>query len=149
MNIEEFLRHQESASVEMQAIVEAVADNPSKVRITPYRQGQGCNCSDAIELDKQDVEDIEVTQGSAWCCGRQFKIANVKIRSTARLPVADVLARSMSRDIGAPPRPPPCDQDSEPCCHCNEEYGWCIRSGRPRAQCYRELQACMKTCLGV
>ncbi|MEV0388724.1 cupin domain-containing protein [Nonomuraea sp. NPDC050643] len=88
----------------LQSIVEAVADRPDHVRITPYAVGAGPLRSYAFVVPKDAVESVTTTGDRDTCCGKNSPVVEVTFADPILNDVLQQLGRAFPR--GATRRSP-------------------------------------------
>lgn len=151
MKIDEYLtQHRETP---FEAVIEPIADDPGRVKITPALAGSRCLCDASLVLDKEHIADVEPTPRTVTCCGKLRRIVRVTLRAEARIPATDVIAR-MVEDGSAGARRGHDPTDPEVC---QEEAIWqfkvctnsCRNSPDPaacRAHCRNRLAQDLESC---
>lgn len=142
MDVEEFLKKQHDEGIEILAILTRVPEKPHRVKVTPYSKLGGCQCLRAFELDMKQIEHVEPTGITSFCCGTFARVAKVTIHRETSIPFTDVLAMMSTNERRRQ------DDPEEPCSYCNEAYGRCKDRGGTEYDCMKALQACLADCLG-
>ncbi|MFD0853484.1 hypothetical protein ACFQ07_14700, partial [Actinomadura adrarensis] len=74
------------------SIVEAIADRPDHVRVTPYTTGAGALHSFAFVVPKDAVESVTTTDESHTCCGKKLPV----VETTFADPILNDVLRQLS-----------------------------------------------------
>ena len=114
MNLEEFLESQSSTSASdshFTATLEPVPEKPAEIKVTPFREDQGCGCASSFELPKAMIHAVTPTGKFHFCCGKRLEVVVVEFTEHASIPVAELMRRSLRRDDhphvhGGSPFPP-------------------------------------------
>src|SRR5262252_3255069 len=131
MKVDEFLKSQEDAGLEIVATIQAVRAKPDRVKLTPYSAGASCQCGSSFELNKSDIEAAEPFGRAIWCCGKQLRPAKVTIRRAATLLVSDVISSMID------PHKTPLEHCFD---RCEDDLDGCRQSGDP--DCEKEYEDC-------
>jgi hypothetical protein len=98
MDLEEFLEAQ-GATVAGEgrflATVEAIADRPEDVKVTPYAPGSGCGCSSALDVPKRMIREVRPTGEHHLCCGKRLAVVEIEFAEDAAIPVAELMRRAI------------------------------------------------------
>ncbi|MEU4546180.1 hypothetical protein [Nonomuraea dietziae] len=81
------------------SIVEAVADRPDHVKITPYAVGAGPLRSHAFVVPKDAVESVTTTEESHTCCGKKSPVVATTFADPILNDVLRQLSRAFPRDV--------------------------------------------------
>ncbi len=92
----------EQSKVATLATVEAVADKPELVRVTPWIPGRGCACRFALTISKRDISKLVLTENRHHCCGKVQRVVEVSFEEGSVLAIADLFADLSSRAASAP-----------------------------------------------
>jgi len=91
INVDDLLDMQ--ASRPNLATIQAMADDPERVKVTPYVPGDGCCCGSAFEIPKTFIQSVRLTGNTTLCCdGKQLQIVEVEFAADSSIPVAEVFA---------------------------------------------------------
>ena len=90
MGLDEFLKSQSSG---ITATLEPIADKPTEIKITPYRDDHGCGCSSSFELPRNMIRSVIPTGKYHFCCGKRLEVAVVEFTENASVSVADLMKR--------------------------------------------------------
>ncbi|GGS72824.1 hypothetical protein GCM10010156_34650 [Planobispora rosea] len=105
ISIDDLLANQEQPQG-IRATIEAVADQPGKVKVTPYLPGGGCQCAVSVVLPKEAIESLTTTDEDHWCCGKRLSVVQVNFADPT---LADVVRQftdpSRQRATGSLPGP--------------------------------------------
>ncbi|MFC4115143.1 hypothetical protein [Nonomuraea zeae] len=91
ISVDDLIAQQEQQG--LPSIVEAVADRPDHVKITPYAAGAGPLRSYAFVVPKDAVETLTVTEESHTCCGRRTPV----VETTFADPILNDVLRQLSK----------------------------------------------------
>ena len=95
MSLDDFLDHQgeQDQGDGFQATLEAVPDEPTLVKVTPFHGEHGCGCSSSFELPRKAVKSITPTGNYHFCCGKRLEVTVVEFTKDAAVPVTSLMAR--------------------------------------------------------
>lgn len=77
LSVEAFLGMQREAGESITAIIEPVANDDSRVKVTPYAPSGGCMCHAALTVLKTAIDSVTVTDESHFCCGERHTVVEV------------------------------------------------------------------------
>ncbi|MEO7362548.1 MAG: hypothetical protein ABI120_19615 [Gemmatimonadaceae bacterium] len=91
MPLDDFLSAQGSGFT---ATIEAIAEKPMYVKVTPWRESGGCGCASSLELPRDAIKSVKGTGQFHFCCGKRLEVAVVDFNDDASIPLADVLEKA-------------------------------------------------------
>ena len=91
MKVEEFLEAQQNRSSRLRATLERTADDPPKIKVTPWIPDMGCLCSQSFFVSFDVIADVTPTKDTHVCSGKMLLVAEVNFVSGAQIMLADVL----------------------------------------------------------
>jgi hypothetical protein len=96
ISLEEFLS--EEANETFLCTLEKVADDDTKIKLTPFiNEQEGCGCSSALILSKDLIESVSPTENSHLCCGKKHKVVEVFFKEGASIKVEDILKSTIEK----------------------------------------------------
>jgi hypothetical protein len=78
VSVDGLLESQGAEDGSLLATIEAVADDVTRVRITPFVAGSGCSCEQAITVPKQAIRALFKTDDIHLCCGKKFAVVEIE-----------------------------------------------------------------------
>jgi hypothetical protein len=78
VSVDSLLESQGAEDASLLATIEPVADDVTRVRITPFVAGSGCSCEQAITVPKQAIQALFKTDDIHWCCGKKFAVVEIE-----------------------------------------------------------------------
>ncbi|GAA3467370.1 hypothetical protein [Nonomuraea roseola] len=97
ISLDDLIAQQEQQG--LPSIVEAVADRPDHVKITPYAVGAGPLRSHAFVVPKDAVESVTTTEESHTCCGKKSPVVETTFADPILNDVLQQLSRAFPRDV--------------------------------------------------
>lgn len=91
MKVDDFLSAQGNVEAGLTATLEAVPERDTHVKITPFREGLGCGCSQSFELPKKMIRSVTGTGRHHFCCGKRLEVASVEFTDDAAIPVSELM----------------------------------------------------------
>lgn len=107
----------------MKATVEPVAGDDDKVKITPWSEQAGCQCSKALVVPKAAVDGVEATEDVHHCCGKTLKVVGVHFKASTPMPLHEVFKQMQS----AHPVTMSCDRRPDKC-SADNPYWECVNN---------------------
>lgn len=96
ISLEDLLARQEQP-VGLLATVEAVADRPDRVKVTPYLSQAGCQCAHSLTIPKEAIEELTTTEEFHLCCGKKLMVVQVSFSDATLADVFEQLAETAGR----------------------------------------------------
>lgn len=62
------------------ATIEAIPDDRERVKVTPFIDGLGCLCDQALNLKKDQIESISITDDVHICCGKRILVVEISFK---------------------------------------------------------------------
>lgn len=83
------------------ATVERIADDDTRVKVTPYVAGAGCLCPWALNVVKEAIESVTRTDDVHVCCGKTLTIVTVNFTDTTLADVFQQITASVASRRGS------------------------------------------------
>ena len=99
MELDDFLSGQSDQGSAFEATLEAIPDQPTLVKVTPFHSGYGCECASSFELARDAVQSVTPTGTYHFCCGKRLEVAVVEFTEDAVVPVTQLMARPDHADL--------------------------------------------------
>ena len=93
ISLDELFNEQEK--VEFLATIEKIKDDDTKVKVTPWLENGGCECSNSLELPKSAIEKVKPTGKKHYCCGKSLLVCEIKFHEKASIPVSELFAQAI------------------------------------------------------
>lgn len=90
ISVDDFLNQSQSESSQFLALVEENKADPSKVKVTPYLSDKKCGCSGSLLINKDAIENLELTDLSHLCCGKNHKVVKINFKEGYTISLEDV-----------------------------------------------------------
>jgi hypothetical protein len=106
INLDEWLTEQEKNVV--LATVEALPNNASEVKVTPWIAGRGCACHFGLILAKKCIREVKLTGQRHPCCGKMLNVVEITFKEGSTVPLEEVMSQLFqraARTLRRPPRP--------------------------------------------
>lgn len=107
ISLDDLLARQNSAGRSLRVTVEAVDDDPERVKVTPFPAGAGCRCPQSLTIPKAQIRRLADTSEVHMCCGKQLVVVEIEFSEPV---LTDVFEQLSSRAAPAlDPFAPPVD----------------------------------------
>lgn len=93
--MDDLLAHR--ARVTFEAVLEPIADDPRRARITPIASNRICGCDHALVIAKDQIVDTEPTGQTIACCGKLHTVVRVALAHDARRSAHEIVASMIAR----------------------------------------------------
>jgi hypothetical protein len=88
MSIDEFLKTHGGGV--FLATVELVDDKPEQCKLTPWAEGRGCLCSQALIIPRAAIASVKPTEHRHFCCGKVLVVVEVIFKEGSTIPIREI-----------------------------------------------------------